>query len=450
MHVPIASHKSQFHFDDSGIKILGKPFKNRARAALGFVKSYLDDTTPRQLSARFIDKTFSSQSTPISRYLRLILLLCTNERFSADKKISKQYVYNPKGVTYLVELLDGNTTLPWSQWRLHFDASGHSTRTDSKTIKQATNDFVIESFHPQLESGDFTYTDKSNRLWNPIQNIRKSVKKPLLAQYGYSHQFDVQTCAPTLIHQEAMRLGMTHECTFIENYLANKTEWRNTLAAEFHIAPAKVKMIINAMFCGAKLGSSEYFSIFKLVERNTRLMTKMKNHELLVGLKEDIRQCWNTISPFMDIKFITDKNGKTRKKALDSKTRWDLYFRLERKVLNVAKEYMDENGFKYFLEHDGWACNQYFDPKHFSDYVFQVLGYRLNFDYEQIDCEGNVIVKQENIETFDQHVTSSEHKVKVVNNTIFKFTGRSVRTYTFQKQIYTEPVFDDFLDSYRS
>lgn len=449
MHVAIASHKSHFHFDDSNINIHSKPFLKRAKAALGFCKSYLDHETPRQLSARFIDQAFSSQSTPTSRLLRLILLICTTERYSAEKGIAKKYIFNPKGMLYISQLLKGKTNLYWSEWRLKFDTDGETIIKD-KAIKIAANEYVKDSFHPQLSTGDFDYTDKSNRLWNPIQNIRKSVKKPLLAQYGYAHQFDVQTCAPTLIHQEAKRLGMKYECEFIQNYLDNKTAWRNTLAEEFDISPTKVKIIINAMFCGAKLGASDYFSIFKLVERDIKVMKKMKDHELLVGLKEDIRQCWNSITPYLPVSYITDKNGKKRKKALDSKTRWELYFRLERKVLNIAKGYMDENGFKYFLEHDGWACNQYFDPKHFSDYVFQQLGYRLNFDYEQIDCEGNVVVEQENIESFDQHITSDNHIVKVINNTIFKFTGRSVRTYTFQKKIYTEPAFDDFNETYRS
>jgi hypothetical protein len=56
----------------------------------------------------------------------------------------------------------------------------------------------------------------------------------------------------------------------------------------------------------------------------------------------------------LNVFYLVHINGKTRRKPMSSKQKWNIYFDLERTVLSCVREYLTDTNNKHFLEHDGW------------------------------------------------------------------------------------------------
>jgi hypothetical protein len=73
----------------------------------------------------------------------------------------------------------------------------------------------------------------------------------------------------------------------------------------------------------------------------------------------------------------TYRNANGRKLALSSKHKWGRYFDLERKVLNAVRTYLSNEGFKFFLEHDGWRTDKEVNILELQMYVEYQTGFKI-------------------------------------------------------------------------
>ena len=126
---------------------------SRCKLALGFACGVMSETKSHPWSTRYIDKFFGNQRNDLSRYLRKTLLICTDEfycfnQLDAKKNKCKEYRLNVEGVRFLKEAL--KTT---------------NIQIYPSVVKVAQVDHLDE-----LTSGNFTYNDKSNRLWHPLRH----------------------------------------------------------------------------------------------------------------------------------------------------------------------------------------------------------------------------------------------------------------------------------------
>ena len=74
-------------------------------------------------------------------------------------------------------------------------------------------------------------------------------------------------------------------------------------------------------------------------------------------------------------------NGKERLLPLNARQKWNVYFELERVILNSVRTYLDDKSIRYFLMHDGWTCNREIDREELENYVRDDTGYEIKFDY---------------------------------------------------------------------
>jgi predicted DNA-binding ArsR family transcriptional regulator len=81
----------------------------------------------------------------------------------------------------------------------------------------------------------------------------------------------------------------------------------------------------------------------------------------------------------------TTKSGKERKVALSSKKKWQLYFELERQVLNEVQKYLRLTKNRYFLEHDGWATEHQINEHELNEYIKHNIGFDVKFKMEQLE-----------------------------------------------------------------
>jgi alpha-galactosidase len=76
--------------------------------------------------------------------------------------------------------------------------------------------------------------------------------------------------------------------------------------------------------------------------------------------------------------------GSERLLPITSKQKWNLYFELERRVIDSVRTYLDQRSIKYFLIHDGWTCDREIDKEELRDFVRENTGFDLSFEYTKI------------------------------------------------------------------
>jgi hypothetical protein len=334
---------------------------DRCKRALGFACGVMSETKSHSWSTRYIDEYFGSQRNDLSKYLRKTLLIVTDEfyRYNSENNKCKEYRLNVEGVRSLRENLKLN-----------------NIQLYPSVVKVAQDDHLEE-----LITGNFTYKDKSSRLWHPLQRYRRQYRTQVLSDSGYTHDYDIECCAPTLIHQYAQRLGMDEYLFALRRYLADRTSIREELALGLELEPAAVKEIINALFAGARIANHKDSDIYTILNGDLARIEYLRQHEFLTELRRDIKTCWATISLHMSRRRNTSTN---RLIPITSKQKWNVYFELERIIINSVRTYLDLKSIRYFLIHDGWTCDKEIDQNELENYVRDQTGYEIKFEYTKI------------------------------------------------------------------
>jgi hypothetical protein len=345
--------------------------RTRCRQAIGFACGVMSATKSHAWSSRYIDKYFGSQRNELSRYLRDTLLICTDDfyRFNSENNKCKEYRLHQDGVDYLVKALGINTT----------------------TIYPSVVEVVKTDHKQELATGDFTYTEKSNRLWHPLQRYRRQYRSQILMDSGYEHDYDIAACAPTLIHQYAQHLGMDEYCWAIMRYLNEKKQVREELALALDLEVDAVKEVINALFAGAVISKHTESDIYHILAGDLARIDYLKQNEYVQELVSDIKKCWNAI---IDANAIARRRNITTNRLIrvSCKNKWHVYFELERQIINSVRTYLDANNIRYFLLHDGWTCDQYVDSNLLEQHILNETDYRIRFEYKKLTQQYTTLV----------------------------------------------------------
>jgi hypothetical protein len=333
----------------------------RCRKAIGFTKALVSSTKPTAMSTRFIDKHYGMSSHKLSKYLRDLLLVCVDDSYNMDSGECKKYIYSVDGMNFLVGSLGLKSK------------NHHSNQLlpSVTLLKEEAIKWAEDTYEEQLKSLDFEYEEHSHRLFNPIQNIRSETRTELLASHGLYHQYDIECAAPTLLYQYSFMVpDATGEVLeTLEHYLENRSEVRNKLAYEAEITPKQAKQIINALFAGAQLSTYEQSSLFKVIGYDVAKMKFLQQHPYLTALRLDIKTMWDTIKSSYPTEYFITTTGKKRKRPFNAKAKWNIYFKLERSIIEEVKTYMKEIDSKFFLEHDGFTSQKDVDPQDLSYWI---------------------------------------------------------------------------------
>lgn len=333
--------------------------KQRILNATIWAQKYLSPTKSHWLSTREIDRHLGSQRNQLSKYLRGILLICTNDYYNIQTKKCKEYLLSQTGLDFLLQ----------------------------KTNQQLQYTVVDlpEQLVEQLASGQFQYKDSSSRLFNPIQNIKRTAKKKILAQHGYKYEYDIQCCAFTLIMQYAQECGMDEYPIHLNEYIRNRSSIRQRISHECEITPDVTKRIINALLLGAQISHDPKSSLIRELDGDHSKVEWFKQDQYIQNLKEDIKMCWTYIRPSMQLRTTTTKSGITKKLPITSKQKASLYRDLERRVLNEVRTFLEETSERYFLEHDGWATDTQIDIEELTKFVRTNTGFNINIEFNNHD-----------------------------------------------------------------
>ena len=350
--------------------------------ALKFVTRYL--RRPSNSSKSQLDKHLGRSNDNLGKYLREKLLITTNNWYSKDWHISKQYMYNQVEVANLIQLTTGISTrhAVLSSDELkgcssnQLSTNKHISHNNQYSVRQVIDTYVhdtaVQDFSDELKTGDFNYTEKNDfpRLMHPLQNMPVKTRNKLLTDNDFAYEYDIVCCAPSVILYYSYQLGTGEWMPTIDDYINNRKERRETLAIELEVDVMTIKKIINAMFCGAYISKNrKYSSVYKLLDYDDDKIVFIKENEWLQNLKQEIKQCWAHIKPHYPQYIRKTKNGKHRWQ-LYAKDKWNIYFNLERECLNHIQTYLNHNNIKNFLIHDGWHTNKSINIVDLEDYVY--------------------------------------------------------------------------------
>jgi hypothetical protein len=330
------------------------------------------------ISKARIDKNLGRSNDNLGNYLRRKLLICTDHHIkygvAGEKGCAKKYILNETGYRELMQVLYGATLLP-------SDFVPSMQHAQTRECVQAFLHRTATKHITELASLTFQMEEKGScpRLFHGLQHLRKEIKT-LFWEGRLPYNYDIQCCAPTLIYQQARALRMADKCAAIDALLENPKTFRTELASRIGISYKDAKTIINALFCGAVLGRSPHFELFRLV-RSFPKMNALRDDPWIDALRKEIKACWRCIGNAGVIPRKRDKRGRLIALSCDAK--WQYYFGLERFVLDEILEYLAKREIKFFPEHDGFRTDKPVDTQAIQAQVSGALDFSIRITSEE-------------------------------------------------------------------
>ena len=326
----------------------------RINRSLDYAFANLSETKPKQWSTRHIDKWFGNQGNNLSRMLRQQLLIVADPYYNPLTKTAKKYLLN----------LDAAINLANKVNRQIIPSALH--------IQQEKINSADRIFGNEIAQGEFVYKSKSNRLWHDCQNIDNTTRKQLFANYGYVHEYDIKSAAPTLLYQLSRACGLTRSTPTIQQYLTDPEYYRNKLAHDLEVDRKTAKTLITSRFAGARLGTQN--SLMQQLNNNRIRYERLKNNEWFDSLTKDIKKMWDAIK-------LHESTGR-----LSVRDKWSIYYREELRVMRLVHKFLEQQGIsKSFHEHDGWRSCSAIDIRQLKLSIHKASGYWIDFDYEVFD-----------------------------------------------------------------
>jgi len=339
----------------------------RLQPAFGFTVAVARANKPKDIYNINIKQAYGDLGHPLGRWIKSVLLVETDSHYNMLTGKTKRYLMNVPGVAWIAETLGYPEFVYNPASKISFDAQ------IELFYRSYAVDYFQMRYNDQLMSGDFEYNFSSNRYWNGIQGMRRETRSELLKRNGYTHQYDIQTAAPTLLFQHWQNtnhfIGNLVELRTLEDYILNKSQVRHSLANETGIEYDKIKMIINALTNGAVLAKTPYKKIYQDLDKQDHLIDNLKGNTWVNEYQRDIGNLWTGIG-----------RGVTP----DGNQKWQIYYELEFSVMRAIYDYLEDQGIKYFKLHDCFVADRQVDVDEVLMFVKKRSGFDINFDYKDL------------------------------------------------------------------
>ncbi len=328
----------------------------RVAHVLDWCDIYLSSDWNKMVSFKIIDKEFGQRNSDLSKFLRYKLLHKLGSYTPNCKNFGKlqllEYRINKEGYDELRTLIASITV------ETNKNSSKSRRNKLNTVIVQHSNSNPVSYIHQvqydkyksEFENDVFVYnhSDKTGRDYHGLQTMKREYKKEFWNNVGYSYDYDIEACAPTLLVQYAEQLGLPRIIiSNIYDFIENKDAERLRLATLLEVDISTIKQIINALFNGAILAANTQCSIYELLGYDLGKMITLQQDKFVTGLRRHVKNAWNKIRRHLKI------NKGLQKKWIRGE-KWGIYYNLEKRVMNVIYTKLDEMNIAYFNEHDGF------------------------------------------------------------------------------------------------
>ena len=304
--------------------------------AAQFVVGNRGTTIPVRLHSKILNEVFGPKGNQLGDYLRAKFLTQVSNSYSTTYKRCKEYQVSALAFNEISKRVFKKTPLT----------------ADVDTSRRALAR-LREVHAKELAEGKFDMKDASNRLWHPLQNLRRADKPGFWKDY-LPYNYDISACAPSVLYQLAVQCGMPGILAdAIRLYVDTKGEFRKHVSEVSGLSIDDSKRLINSLFNGARLAKNSRCAAFQMLDFDVERMDRLQQDPEIIRLRRSIRNCWVNIEQGINSRAAKDKQISVRK----AKVKWGIYFKLERKVLSVIMRELDNQGLQYFTEHDGFRTN---------------------------------------------------------------------------------------------
>jgi hypothetical protein len=358
-----------------------KPLLKRLVTVLNWCQLNLNSISTTAVYAETIKEVFGHKSNPLTQWLRAKLLIRIGTYATTDHRFDRvghpyEYKLNKAGFEELSLLVpDDNRQI-------------YQEPVESKFAKNFKLGPEIK--HKEaLDTLTFVYKDKSNRLFHPLQNIKRHLKQEFWAPY-LPYDYDIEASAPTLLLQYARKCGLSRQVTpGIDDYLKNKNKFREHTMKLTGLSMPDAKKLVNSLFNGARLVPHHKCAAYVMLGMDQGLLKAFKEDPQVVRLRNAITRMWLMIKSNEEINYkknllkgdnkweVIHGTAQIKKAKFTSSKKWELYFRIEREVLNVMVTHMTKQGIKFFCEHDGFRTNTMINKEQIVEAVLKETGYQI-------------------------------------------------------------------------
>ena len=215
----------------------------------------------------------------------------------------------------------------------------------------------------ELASARFLYAERSSRLTHPLQSLPRKVKQTFWEQHGLPYDYDISSCAPTVLLQLARReQAPAILFSAVADYLADKHPLQARVMELLEVDEVSAKRFINGLFNGATLARTSYCSAYR--EFGEAKVKALQQDRQVFLLRRAVSRMWT---------YIQKREGSLR----GCKKKAAVYRREERKIIEVVRAWLDERGIKHFLEHDGWRTSEKIDVAALEQVIKQHTNYEV-------------------------------------------------------------------------
>ena len=288
---------------------------------------------------------------------------------------------------YVRACLEGvfaGTRLQWNQQR--------SRSQEPRDFHEPAVVWCRKAFLQELQSLKFDYQDKSQRLWHPLQLVKKGIKVPIQVDAGLRYHYDIESAALTLLlqHSQHQPLEISADGQYlrgpmdlwlwgIQHYLSHKDRCRQQWARDLEVTVTQIKEIITALVAGARISERSESAVFTMLGHDRARLQALREHAEIAQFRGDLRDMWDYLKWVMPRRRVETRRGP-RWQAISSRDKWNLYFRLERSVLDQVRHYLCERQNPCFLEHDGWATRDPIDVIDLEKHIKITTGFCVRLD----------------------------------------------------------------------
>lgn len=385
----------------------------RCKEVIGGIKGLFREDESKH-SARVIDTLLGHHSNPLSRWLREVLLITTNEFYSKDAKTPKGRKLNADGFSYLVKFTNGKTESSWDTYNKNLQLtklqetavklSDINTSNELEEIKNLTHELALNyceiQFGELFRRGEIFYTEKSNRYWHRLQNFPSQIRDAFLARHGFKYDYDIECCNITLIMQYAEQCAHSYRKqnpnkkgpvlrnSAILQYMHDKINIRQEIADELRVPIETVKMVLTALVNGASLRCRWGYLYNEL---GMHLSLRFYRIAFIKKFIDNIKSCWECINSYDDRRKLKlrsiNNQQKHVKSKLSSKQKSEMYLELEKKVTDVIRNWLSATKQEVFFIHDGWVTKNIIDTYELANFIKEKTNYSIKIDLKHINTE---------------------------------------------------------------
>ena len=245
--------------------------------------------------------------------------------------------------------------------------------SEEKVEEQLVEDIKI-SLEEELRTGNFQYTTVDFRQYHPLISMPKKIRNKILHDAGYIYEYDIASCAPTIIIERARKSGVKIPFNKeVDRFFKNPKRYREYIARRANVSSKEVKQTINALLHGSRMSTkSEIFTevLDGSIEKFTRLTANPRFIKFRKSMARILRGLAGEVEEGDDMSF--------------GKRTFMLYTEIEQKIRNVWIDVANEIGAKILLIHDGFNSDVKMDETELMTKIKSEIGF-------DVKIEGGVV-----------------------------------------------------------